>query len=82
MLACSLAVLFNLCLSSRRGKLVNVSYAQLDVTDYNQFEHAVREAEKKHGKTACLVNNTGVLNVGEFRDMPIDKIHSECGALG
>ncbi|KTD24702.1 short chain dehydrogenase/reductase family oxidoreductase [Legionella lansingensis] len=58
-----------------------IIYAKLDVTDYSQFEAAVRAAEKIHGKTECLINNAGLLNVGEFRDIPIDKIHYEIEVL-
>lgn len=58
-----------------------VLYAPLDITDYERFEIAVRDAEKKYGKTECMINNAGFVNVGEFRDIPIEKTHYEVEVL-
>ncbi|ARG96798.1 SDR family oxidoreductase [Legionella micdadei] len=58
-----------------------ISYAQVDVTNYLQLEEAIRNAEKKYGKTECLINNAGLINIGEFKDMPIDKIENEIAVL-
>lgn len=58
-----------------------VMYAQLDVTDYAVFEATIRDAEKKYGKTECMINNAGFINIGEFREVPIDKTHYEIEVL-
>ncbi|CEK11425.1 SDR family oxidoreductase [Legionella hackeliae] len=58
-----------------------VLYAQLDVTDYERFEVEVRKAEQQYGKTECLINNAGLVTVGEFRDLPLDKINYEFEVL-
>ncbi|WED43605.1 SDR family oxidoreductase [Legionella cardiaca] len=58
-----------------------IIYGQVDVTNYEQFEAVVREAEQKYGKTECMINNAGFINIGEFRDLPIDKTHYEIDVL-
>ncbi|KTD24553.1 MULTISPECIES: SDR family oxidoreductase [Legionella] len=58
-----------------------ISYAQVDVTNYLQLEEAIRDAEKKYGKTECLINNAGLIHIGEFSEMPIEKIHEEIAVL-
>ena len=40
----------------------------VDVTDRKMFESVVREAENKFGKTDLLVNNAGVMLLGEIED--------------
>ncbi|MSE00379.1 SDR family oxidoreductase, partial [Bacillus velezensis] len=40
----------------------------VDVTDYDQFEKAVRKAEAKYGKTDLLVNNAGVMLLGNVQN--------------
>ncbi|KTD18347.1 SDR family oxidoreductase [Legionella jordanis] len=62
-------------------KNYEVTYAQLDVCDYEQFKTAVLQAESRYGKTECLINNAGLIHVGEFRDMPIEKAHYEMDVL-
>jgi NADP-dependent 3-hydroxy acid dehydrogenase YdfG len=59
----------------------NAIYQQVDVTDYRALESAIRDAEKKYGETVCLVNNAGVLNIGDFREMDIEKINQEVDVL-
>ena len=59
----------------------NIQYTQLDVSDYQQFEKAVREAETRYGPVECMVNNAGMINIGAFRDMDIEKCHAEIDVL-
>lgn len=40
----------------------------VDVTDYQQFETAVRQAEKIYGETDLLVNNAGVMLLGNVEN--------------
>ncbi|GEO77678.1 SDR family oxidoreductase [Companilactobacillus mindensis] len=46
----------------------NVMIDSVDVTDYDAFEKAVRKAEAKYGKTDLLVNNAGVMLLGNVQD--------------
>ena len=39
--------------------------AKVDVTDREQIKSAVEKAEKKYGPVACLVNNAGVMLLGQ-----------------
>jgi NADP-dependent 3-hydroxy acid dehydrogenase YdfG len=41
--------------------------AAADVADYAVLETAIREAEAKFGKTACLINNAGLADAREFK---------------
>jgi NADP-dependent 3-hydroxy acid dehydrogenase YdfG len=41
--------------------------AEADVADYAALETAIRDAEAKFGKTACLVNSAGLADAREFR---------------
>jgi NADP-dependent 3-hydroxy acid dehydrogenase YdfG len=45
------------------------AYAEADVTDYNALERAIRDAERKFGKTACLINNAGLADAREFKQV-------------
>ncbi|MCF6767051.1 SDR family oxidoreductase [Thiotrichales bacterium 19S11-10] len=45
--------------------LENAICAKVDVTDRKAFENAVREAEAKYGKTDCLINNAGLMLLGQ-----------------
>jgi len=40
--------------------------SQVDITDRTAFEAAIRKAEKQYGKTDCLVNNAGVMLLGQI----------------
>ena len=42
----------------------NVLVESVDVTDKTSFENAITKAEKKYGKTDLLVNNAGVMLLG------------------
>ncbi len=59
----------------------DVMYEQVDVIDYRALQTAISKAEAIYGKTECLVNNAGFLNVGEFRDIPIEKSQYEFDVL-
>jgi len=45
------------------------TYAEADVADYAALERAIREAEARFGKTACLVNNAGLADAREFKQV-------------
>lgn len=47
-------------------KLPNCLCKQVDVTDYKAFEEAVRSAEEIYGPTDLLVNNAGVMLLGNI----------------
>ncbi len=42
---------------------------------------SIKEAEEVFGLTDCLINNAGLLNVGEFRDLDIEKTYYEHDVL-
>lgn len=44
-------------------------YEEADVADYAALEKAVRTAERKFGKTECLVNNAGLADAREFKQV-------------
>lgn len=46
----------------------NVMIESVDVTDYAQFETAIRKAEDKYGKTDLLVNNAGLMLLGNVQN--------------
>jgi len=45
------------------------AYAEADVADYAALERAIRDAEGKFGKTACLVNNAGLADARAFTEV-------------
>jgi len=45
------------------------AYAEADVADYATLERAIREAERRFGQTACLVNNAGMADAREFKQV-------------
>ncbi|MGV0168548.1 SDR family oxidoreductase [Furfurilactobacillus sp. WILCCON 0119] len=45
----------------------NAMVDTVDVTDYAQFEAAIRKAEAKYGKTDLLVNNAGLMLLGNVQ---------------
>ena len=59
----------------------NVLYAKVNVVDYKMLEKSIQDAEKKYGETACLINNAGLLYMGEFSKLSIDKIYEEIDVL-
>ncbi len=48
--------------------LSNTLCKKVDVTDKKQFEDAVREAEAKYGKADLLINNAGVMLLGNLEN--------------
>ncbi|WP_438464651.1 SDR family oxidoreductase [Marinomonas sp. PE14-40] len=48
--------------------LANTLCEPLDVTDYEGFQKAVAKAEALYGPTDCLVNNAGVMLLGQVED--------------
>ena len=44
-------------------------YAEADVADYPALERVIRDAERKFGKTACLINNAGMADARAFTDV-------------
>lgn len=44
----------------------NVLVESVDVTDKTSFENAITKAEKKYGKTDLLVNNAGIMLLGNI----------------
>lgn len=47
-------------------ELPNTIYKKVDVTDKEAFESAVREAETQYGPTDLLINNAGVMLLGDI----------------
>ncbi|MYY43918.1 SDR family oxidoreductase [Elizabethkingia anophelis] len=47
-------------------KLPNTICKKVDVTNSDQFENAVREAEAIYGKTDLLINNAGIMLLGDL----------------
>lgn len=58
-----------------------IIYKKLDVTNFSALQTAIKEAEDRFGATECIINNAGLLNVGEFRDIDIEKTHYEIDVL-
>lgn len=44
--------------------LPNTLCAKVDVTDLDSFKKAIDDAESQYGPTACLINNAGVMLLG------------------
>jgi NADP-dependent 3-hydroxy acid dehydrogenase YdfG len=53
------------------------AYAATDVADYPALERAIRDAEQKFGKTACLINNAGMADARAFTDVEPEAISHE-----
>jgi len=49
-------------------------YAQADVADYAALEQAIRDAEQRFGKTACLINNAGLADARAFTDVEPEAV--------
>src|SRR5260221_1783496 len=43
------------------------AYAEADVADHGALETAIRNAETRFGKTACLINNAGLADARNFK---------------
>ena len=48
--------------------LPNTICKKVDVTNKKEFEQAVREAELQYGKTELMINNAGVMLLGNIED--------------
>lgn len=46
--------------------LPNAIYAKVDVTQMDSFKEAVKEAEDKYGPVDCMINNAGVMLLGDI----------------
>lgn len=53
--------------------LPNTICKKIDVTQKEEFEQAVREAEIKYGKTELIVNNAGVMLLGNIASQDIGE---------
>jgi NADP-dependent 3-hydroxy acid dehydrogenase YdfG len=67
-----------LLLLSRRGDvsgdaLPNAIYQKVDVLDRDAMEKAISEAEEKFGPVGCLVNNAGVMLLGNYGEQAADE---------
>lgn len=58
-----------------------VIYEKADVTDYHALKSAIKKAEAIYGKTECIINNAGFINIGDLRDLDIDKCSYEFDVL-
>ncbi len=54
----------------------NVMYKKVDVTDFDAFKEAIQEAEVKFGPTDLLVNNAGVMLLGDVISQSRDEWHT------
>ena len=52
-------------------------YAPADVADYAALERAIRDAEQRFGKTACLINNAGMADARAFTDVEPEAFSHE-----
>jgi len=52
-------------------------YAEADVADYPALERAIRDAEQKFGKTACLINSAGMADARAFTDVEPEAFSHE-----
>ncbi|MEA2804221.1 MAG: hypothetical protein QOE49_4316, partial [Rhodospirillaceae bacterium] len=53
------------------------AYAEADVADYAALERAIRNAEQKFGKTACLINSAGMADARAFTDVEPEAFSHE-----
>lgn len=58
-----------------------VMYDQVDVIDYASLKKSIEKAESKYGKTECLINNAGFLNIGNLEDISIETCQYEMDVL-
>lgn len=62
-----------------KGK--EVLYEKVDVSDYSAMQSAIDKAKKQYGPVTCIVNNAGMINVGDFLEIPLEKMRAEVDAL-
>lgn len=51
----------------------NIIIDKVDVTNFEEFKQSIRKAEDVYGKTDLLVNNAGVMLLGNVTKQPIDE---------
>ncbi|MPZ56351.1 MAG: SDR family NAD(P)-dependent oxidoreductase [Rhizobiales bacterium] len=56
-------------------------FAAVDVADYAALSAAIAEAEAQFGPTDCMVNNAGLLRIGDFRSRPPEELDYEIDVL-
>lgn len=54
-------------------KLPNTKCACVDVTNKKDFQQAIAEAEAKFGATECIINNAGVMLLGDVTEQDPDE---------
>lgn len=62
-----------LLLDKSNEKLSSLNFSnsicsEVDVTNYEQFENAVRKAEEVYGKTDLIINNAGIMLLGNLEN--------------
>lgn len=58
-----------------------VIYEKVDVANFKALEKAIHNAEKKFGTTGCLINNAGILKVGDFKTVDLDSCYDQIDVL-
>lgn len=58
--------------------LPNTIVEAVDVTDREAFGEAIRKAEERFGPVDCLVNNAGVMLLGQIVDQNPEGAGSKC----
>ncbi len=54
-------------------KLENAMCEAVDVTNKEQFENAVRKAEAVYGKTDLMINNAGIMLLGDMATQDVEE---------
>ncbi len=67
-----------LLIDKSASKLSELNYdnsicEEVDVVDYNSFEKAIRKAEGIYGKTDLLINNAGLMLLGNLENQNRDE---------
>jgi NADP-dependent 3-hydroxy acid dehydrogenase YdfG len=57
--------------------LPNTMCISLDIKEKKQLQIAINKAENKFGPVACLINNAGIVNFGEFTDKNLKYTNAE-----
>ncbi len=58
-----------------------IIYEKVDVRDYKALKLAIEKAEAIYGKTECIINNAGFINIGELRDLDVEQCSNEFDVL-
>ncbi len=59
----------------------DVIYKKVDVADFDQLKTAIEDAETKFGPLDCLMNNAGIIKIGDLKEMDIEISNSEIDVL-